>query len=247
MGLGTFLVIAHPRSQHAMQHEREARGINDLFASNDNDVQPFWSGLHIEKLPGSTGAAKAIGCRFYYSAIECINDHLAPRYTAGSRCVVCAQESATASRKGLRRGASGAARAHIVRAIAGIVGRKTYTPDRPCKNGHYNRWVGTNNCIDCEEDKKESYRESRREQRLVKKYGISSVDYEDMAEPQHWCCKICDDPAHGRALFHVDHCHATGKVRGLLCSKCNQAIGLLRDDPLLMRKAAVYVEYAKAA
>ncbi|WP_435656974.1 endonuclease domain-containing protein [Brucella pituitosa] len=68
-----------------------------------------------------------------------------------------------------------------------------------------------------------------------------------MAESQEWKCKICDEAQEDRSKFHVDHCHDTQVLRGLLCSRCNQAIGLMRDDPLIMRKAAQYVEHAKAA
>ncbi len=221
--------------------------ILDLFPDNDNCEGYFWSGIEIERLPQSSNAAKAIGCRFYFSGVECTNGHLAPRYTAGSRCVVCAHEMSTSRRSGERVGSNGAARAHLVRAIAGLSGQKTYIPSRPCKNGHQLRWVGTNNCIECEQEKKLDYQESRREQRLLKKYGISTDEYERMAESQEWKCKICDEAQEDRSKFHVDHCHDTQILRGLLCSRCNQAIGLMRDDPLIMRKAAQYVEHAKAA
>jgi hypothetical protein len=45
-----------------------------------------------------------------------------------------------------------------------------------------------------------------------------------------------------RGVFHIDHDHKSGKVRGLLCSCCNTGIGFLKDDPRIMRKAADYVE-----
>ena len=44
----------------------------------------------------------------------------------------------------------------------------------------------------------------------------------------------------------VDHCHATGKVRGLLCHPCNAGLGFYRDDPRLMREAAAYIERSRA-
>jgi hypothetical protein len=53
-------------------------------------------------------------------------------------------------------------------------------------------------------------------------------------------CDICSTKIAGRAR-HADHCHETGKLRGWLCSRCNQALGLLRDDPEILRKAIQYL------
>jgi hypothetical protein len=61
-----------------------------------------------------------------------------------------------------------------------------------------------------------------------------------MVAAQNDRCLICERP--GKLV--VDHCHATGRVRGLLCNLCNTAIGQLRDSPALLRKAAEYVEAA---
>lgn len=65
-----------------------------------------------------------------------------------------------------------------------------------------------------------------------------------MAVDQDGRCAICSttEPGHGHVVFVVDHCHQTGKVRGLLCRNCNAAIGLLGDDPKVLRVAAVYIE-----
>lgn len=51
-------------------------------------------------------------------------------------------------------------------------------------------------------------------------------------------CKICGE---SRKL-HVDHCHKTGKFRGILCHKCNRALGFFKDDPALLRRAADYID-----
>lgn len=65
-----------------------------------------------------------------------------------------------------------------------------------------------------------------------------------MAAAQGGVCAICgngaEDTQHG--LLHVDHCHDKGHVRGLLCSPCNLALGLFRDNPALLRRAAEYLE-----
>lgn len=84
---------------------------------------------------------------------------------------------------------------------------------------------------------------------LKKRFGISLEQYAALLEEQDHVCKICGNAE--KSVDHrtkqvrqlaVDHCHTKGHVRGLLCSDCNTAIGLLRDDPELLRKAAKYVE-----
>lgn len=83
-----------------------------------------------------------------------------------------------------------------------------------------------------------------REFHLRKKYGITEDGYNRILEMQGGCCAICgtDDP-HGRNhnRFHVDHCHKTNLVRGLLCSRCNLGLGSFQDNILLMKKAITYI------
>ena len=89
---------------------------------------------------------------------------------------------------------------------------------------------------------------NKRKANLAANYGLTVADYNALLREQGGVCAICgkDEPnAHGRNgkkfRLSVDHCHATGGVRGLLCQKCNRAIGLLGDDPVLMRKAISYL------
>jgi hypothetical protein len=71
----------------------------------------------------------------------------------------------------------------------------------------------------------------------VAKYGLSAAEVEAMREAQGGVCAICRTaPA-----VHVDHDHATGKVRGMLCFNCNAALGHFRDDPILFRRAVRYL------
>ena len=88
------------------------------------------------------------------------------------------------------------------------------------------------------------YLKRRREGRdthLRKKYGIGIEDYESLLMEQGGVCKVCGNTDTGKSLA-VDHNHATRKVRGLLCSCCNPAIGYLKDSPILARKLADYLE-----
>lgn len=80
---------------------------------------------------------------------------------------------------------------------------------------------------------------------LYRTYGITLADYSAMLNAQCGKCAICkrSDPNHQKHNFyHVDHCHITGKVRGLLCSTCNVALGGFGDDCATLRAALVYLE-----
>lgn len=79
-------------------------------------------------------------------------------------------------------------------------------------------------------------------------YGITDADLAAMKRAQDNKCYLCGSEGfligknnHDERLA-VDHCHSTGKVRKLLCHNCNRALGLFKDNPELMRRAADYVE-----
>lgn len=76
---------------------------------------------------------------------------------------------------------------------------------------------------------------------LQRNYGISIDDFEQMAVQQKGLCAICDDKLDMGFNTAVDHDHATGAVRGLLCSRCNRSLGGFRDQIDLLTKAAEYL------
>lgn len=78
----------------------------------------------------------------------------------------------------------------------------------------------------------------RREASLRAAYGIGVEDYERMYAEQEGCCAIC---ATYLSSLVVDHCHTTGRVRGLLCTHCNVALGGFRDRADLLHAAASYL------
>lgn len=84
----------------------------------------------------------------------------------------------------------------------------------------------------------------RARQQLLRTYGITYEEYDRLREQQRRRCAICESPIakRGRQRGYVDHNHQTGRVRGLLCSSCNFAIGHLRDNSALARRAAEYLE-----
>jgi hypothetical protein len=81
-----------------------------------------------------------------------------------------------------------------------------------------------------------------RDKRRARSYGLSLQDYRAMRERQKNVCGICKTP--GKPLC-VDHCHATGKVRGLLCRGCNLGLGNYKDNPVLTRAATAYLEASR--
>lgn len=81
-----------------------------------------------------------------------------------------------------------------------------------------------------------------RDHMLLKKYGMTRSRVEALHQQQDGKCAIClrEMPALGKGS-HVDHCHSTGKVRGLLCRACNHGLGQFQDSPETLRRAAKYL------
>lgn len=77
---------------------------------------------------------------------------------------------------------------------------------------------------------------------LKRSYGISVADYDAMLEAQEGKCAICKQECNVYGRLSVDHCHATKKVRALLCTHCNRGIGMFHDNPDLLMSAALYME-----
>lgn len=84
---------------------------------------------------------------------------------------------------------------------------------------------------------------SHRNWLLRTKYGITVDEYWAMRSDQQNCCAACGVDA-GDSWLEVDHCHANGHVRGLLCKGCNCAAGQAKDDPVRLRQIADYLERA---
>lgn len=78
---------------------------------------------------------------------------------------------------------------------------------------------------------------AHRDAKLRYRYGLGLEEFGQLSEAQNHACAICGNVV----LLHVDHDHASGAVRGLLCAPCNQGIGLLRDDPERLQAAIDYL------
>lgn len=85
------------------------------------------------------------------------------------------------------------------------------------------------------------YKRMQKDSDLKIRYKISIEDYERMFEAQGGVCFLCNKINEDGKLLAVDHCHTTGKIRGLLCRPCNCAIGLLKEDKVIIRKILEYI------
>jgi hypothetical protein len=74
-----------------------------------------------------------------------------------------------------------------------------------------------------------------------KNKGLDPNEVEIFLAARSDVCEICGNGKSYKALA-IDHCHTTNKLRGILCDKCNNGIGLFQDNPILLRKAAEYLE-----
>jgi len=121
----------------------------------------------------------------------------------------------------------------------------------PEKHRSYMRkWIGS-------EDNKRKHREYNKGYRsrdgfvgkkrayvLKHRYGLDAVQVENILRRQKWSCAICLDSAKAKLKnLCVDHCHKTGKVRGLLCIRCNSSIGMARDSTRILKRAIKYLEF----
>lgn len=126
-----------------------------------------------------------------------------------------------------------------------------------CKAEYKNRWNNANRELVRQVNKVSSLRYFRkhtakiRSKRLQKLYGITLAEYDLMFESQDGKCAICNLPESEMSKsgylkpLAVDHCHTTNKIRSLLCSQCNKAIGAFKDSPDLCIKAAEYLSAKK--
>jgi Autographiviridae endonuclease VII len=147
------------------------------------------------------------------------------------------------------------------RAEAYELGLTHYFTGKPCKHGHVAPRFVKGSCFECckVEAKSERFIERQRHYRnqpknkLRKKelllkgtYGISLAEYDDLLIAQDFICPICrkkiTENGKGNDSFAVDHCHLTGKVRGVLCGACNRGLGLFGDNADLLMRAAEYLK-----
>lgn len=73
-------------------------------------------------------------------------------------------------------------------------------------------------------------------------YGLSEVALREILNRQDWSCGICSAHFPTQKDMHIDHCHKTGVVRGVLCQGCNTGLGLMCDDRVRLMRAIEYLD-----
>jgi hypothetical protein len=119
--------------------------------------------------------------------------------------------------------------------------KKRLDPDWQEKNREYMKGYRRRNAARLAEQGRKYQQDNALEIRLKKK-GLDLAHIEQI-KAHDGLCDICGNPPDGKwGELAIDHCHEGGGFRGLLCSSCNMALGLFKDDPDILRKAAEYVE-----
>lgn len=116
---------------------------------------------------------------------------------------------------------------------------RTANPERVKE--HNKRWYAEHSGSELQEHHRQCYRRTRRAFHLNKKFGLTEAQYHTMLMAQGHRCALCTRADLPEKRLAVDHDHVTGKIRALLCDRCNRGIGLLGDDPIQLRKAAEYL------
>jgi hypothetical protein len=121
-------------------------------------------------------------------------------------------------------------------------GRTLASYCRPCEKT-YNAEKAVRSYWKNQEPEQVAKRHTANRKVALRQYGLTPEDYDRMLEKQDGGCAICGtaEPGGRSRYLHVDHCHATNDVRGLLCGPCNLGLGSFRDDPTLLTVAAEYL------
>jgi hypothetical protein len=122
--------------------------------------------------------------------------------------------------------------------------RKNSSYCKECQASFIKAWR-ENNVEYIREKKSEMWKNTSKDKRydihLRQRYGISNDDYTVMLREQNGVCKICYGESF-RLRLSVDHCHKTGKVRGLLCERCNTLLGRVKEDIRILESAITYLK-----
>ena len=109
---------------------------------------------------------------------------------------------------------------------------------KKCKENKYYRFNSP--CKKCSDNK--NRKEYLKNYLRIRNFKITTIEYESILKSQNYKCAICGVHKNDyHKDFSIDHCHKSGKVRGLLCNNCNVGIGLLKDDITILKSSINYL------
>ena len=110
-------------------------------------------------------------------------------------------------------------------------------------DGHRGTCTPCRDSTEAERRKKYYNPEKVRLSNLKRMYGLSPEDWQQMFDNQEGCCAVCGvHQSKLKKTLNVDHNHKTGEIRKLLCGLCNKALGLLKENPTIIRSLADYID-----
>lgn len=119
---------------------------------------------------------------------------------------------------------------------------RIYTPERASS---FARWYAKNRdaCLVKQKEWRRSEAGQRAQfDRICRRKGITPEIWQSAWDSTGGRCHGCENPLTQGPTTHIDHCHSTGRFRGLLCSGCNHALGKTKDNPATLRRLADYLE-----
>lgn len=119
-------------------------------------------------------------------------------------------------------------------------GRTHYSHCKECRKAEVNAWrLKNRDAHNAAERRRYAESPTKWDRHLRNKYGIDAAEYERLLEGQGGRCGVCKEGS--EETLAVDHDHATGAVRGLLCAKCNRMLGCALDNPATLDAGAAYL------
>lgn len=109
---------------------------------------------------------------------------------------------------------------------------------KSCHNEYYKNYWKNSEAYESHKARVNAYRKANEDLIKSQRYGISLEDFLEIKEKSQGLCMICGSAK----IDAVDHCHTTGRVRGLLCKRCNVGLGYFKDDVMLLQKAINYLQ-----
>ncbi len=180
--------------------------------------------------------AKAKGKTQYSTGKPCRNGHTANRWVADGKCIEC---SYTKKRRQYAKAKTSG------KALSGNPSYTaiTSTEDKALKEKLEKKKAWRKEYHRKDMRKRHSIRRgSKITSYRLKKYGITEKDFYEALEKQSRRCSICKKYFRSFSEIAIDHCHASGKFRELLCNNCNSGLGFFRDNVESIKAAAKYIE-----